>query len=93
MDYNKTLNLPTTDFPMRAGLPKREPEMLADWESLGLYEEILKKNDTSEQDLEIKIKAYQKAGEAFFKEMTEGLSEKEIELVKSNLKNIEAVTE
>ena len=29
MDYNKTINLPKTDFPMRAGLPKREPEMLA----------------------------------------------------------------
>lgn len=27
-DYNKTINLPKTDFPMRAGLPKREPEML-----------------------------------------------------------------
>ena len=55
--------------------------------------EILKKNDTSERDLEIKINAYQKAGEAFFKEMTEGLSEKEINLVKSNLKNIAEVTE
>ena len=29
MDYNKTINLPKTEFPMRAGLPKREPEMLA----------------------------------------------------------------
>ena len=28
-DYNATINLPKTDFPMRAGLPKREPEMLA----------------------------------------------------------------
>ena len=27
MDYNKTINLPKTEFPMRAGLPKREPEM------------------------------------------------------------------
>ena len=27
-DYNSTLNLPKTEFPMRAGLPKREPEML-----------------------------------------------------------------
>ena len=27
-DYNQTLNLPSTDFPMRANLPKREPEML-----------------------------------------------------------------
>ena len=55
--------------------------------------EILKKNDTSDRDLEIKMKAYEKAGEAFFKEMTSGLSEKEIELVKSNLKNIAEVTE
>ena len=31
MDYNKTINLPKTDFPMRAGLPKREPEMLKRW--------------------------------------------------------------
>ena len=28
MDYNKTINLPKTDFPMRAGLPNREPGML-----------------------------------------------------------------
>ena len=27
-DYNKTLNLPQTEFPMRAGLPNREPGML-----------------------------------------------------------------
>ena len=30
--YDHTLNLPKTDFPMRAGLPKREPEMLKHWE-------------------------------------------------------------
>ena len=45
MDYNKTVNLPKTDFPMRAGLPKREPEMLAAWEEMDLYNEILKKNE------------------------------------------------
>ena len=28
MDYNKTIHLPKTDFPMRAGLPAREPAML-----------------------------------------------------------------
>ena len=32
MDYNATVNLPKTAFPMRAGLPKREPEMLESWE-------------------------------------------------------------
>jgi len=31
-DYKDTLNLPKTEFPMRAGLPKREPEWLARWE-------------------------------------------------------------
>ncbi len=45
MDYNATVNLPKTDFPMRAGLPKREPEMLAAWEELDLYHELLKKNE------------------------------------------------
>ena len=36
-DYSKTLFLPQTDFPMRAGLPQREPELLARWRNLGLY--------------------------------------------------------
>ena len=44
-DYNSTLNLPKTDFPMRAGLPKREPEMLKRWDDEHLYEELLKKNE------------------------------------------------
>ena len=44
-DFNATLNLPKTDFPMRAGLPKREPEMLKNWEKLDLYNEMLKKNE------------------------------------------------
>ena len=45
MDYNKTINLPKTDFPMRAGLPKREPEMLKRWQDMDLYNELLKKNE------------------------------------------------
>ena len=45
MDFNKTVNLPKTDFPMRAGLPKREPDMLKHWEELDLYNELLKKNE------------------------------------------------
>lgn len=31
-DYNETINLPKTDFPMRANLPKREPGFLEAWE-------------------------------------------------------------
>ncbi len=45
MDYNKTINLPQTEFPMRAGLPKREPEMLKNWQKMDLYNEMLKKNE------------------------------------------------
>ena len=45
MDYNKTINLPKTEFPMRAGLPKREPDMLKRWQELDLYNEMLKKNE------------------------------------------------
>src|SRR5579871_287492 len=41
MDYKNTLNLPRTDFPMKANLPQREPEMLARWEKDKLYERIL----------------------------------------------------
>ena len=36
-DYKDTLNLPKTDFPMRAGLPKREPEWLERWNDLRIY--------------------------------------------------------
>jgi len=39
-DYKNTLNLPKTDFPMKAGLATREPEMLAKWEAARLYEQI-----------------------------------------------------
>ena len=39
-DYRETLFLPKTDFPMRAGLPKAEPEWLKKWEEEGLYEAL-----------------------------------------------------
>ena len=45
MDYNTTVNLPKTEFPMRAGLPKREPDMLKGWEELDLYREMVKRNE------------------------------------------------
>ncbi len=40
MDYKETLNLPVTDFPMKANLVKREPEILKRWEDEGLYKKI-----------------------------------------------------
>ncbi len=39
-DYARTLYLPQTDFPMRAGLPQREPEILARWNEIGLYRRL-----------------------------------------------------
>ncbi|MDF0599853.1 isoleucine--tRNA ligase [Psychromarinibacter sp. C21-152] len=39
-DYKDTLNLPETDFPMRAGLPKREPGWLERWEKIGVYDRL-----------------------------------------------------
>ncbi len=40
-DYTATLNLPSTEFAMRANLPQREPDMLAYWESMDLYHKML----------------------------------------------------
>jgi len=39
-DYSETLFLPKTDFPMRAGLPQKEPEILARWQELNLYDRL-----------------------------------------------------
>ena len=45
MDYNQTVHLPKTDFPMRAGLPKREPDMLQEMYDHGLYNKMVKRNE------------------------------------------------
>ncbi len=47
MDYAKTLNLPRTKFPMRANLPKLEPEILKKWEKLSIYSKVISKNKTN----------------------------------------------
>ncbi|NLD14328.1 MAG: class I tRNA ligase family protein, partial [Gammaproteobacteria bacterium] len=39
-DYKTTLNLPETEFPMRGGLPNREPQTLAYWDSISLYQKM-----------------------------------------------------
>jgi isoleucyl-tRNA synthetase len=44
-DFNATVNLPNTDFPMRASLPNREPNMLAAWDEMDLYGEMQKRNE------------------------------------------------
>ena len=45
MDYNKTLNLPETEYPMRGNLPAKEPVMLENWDNEQLYKKILEKNE------------------------------------------------
>ncbi|MFZ5531977.1 MAG: isoleucine--tRNA ligase [Pseudomonadota bacterium] len=40
MDYKQTLNLPGTDFPMKADLARREPALLAHWQQTGLYAQV-----------------------------------------------------
>ena len=45
MDYNQTVHLPQTDFPMRAGLPKREPDMLREMYDHDLYHKMVKRNE------------------------------------------------
>ena len=44
MEYKNTIITPQTDFPMKAGLPNREPGMLDRWNEIGLYEAMLEKN-------------------------------------------------
>ena len=44
-DYNKTINLPVTEFPMRAALAKREPDMLADLQRRDIYNKLMKRNE------------------------------------------------
>lgn len=42
-DYKDTINLPVTDFPMRAGLPGREPIWLDRWAKIGVYDKLREK--------------------------------------------------
>ena len=44
MDYKDTLNLPRTDFPMKANLSVREPELLKRWDEIGLYQRLREKS-------------------------------------------------
>jgi isoleucyl-tRNA synthetase len=39
-DYRSTVFLPRTDFPMKAGLPQKEPAILARWEEQNLYQQV-----------------------------------------------------
>src|SRR5258708_14657660 len=47
-NYKDTLNLPRTDFPMKANLPQREPELLKVWEETKLYQQIQKSREGRE---------------------------------------------
>ena len=45
MDYKNTIITPKTDFPMRAGLPQREPGMLENWNKIDVYKLLMEKNE------------------------------------------------
>ncbi len=44
MDYKDTVNLPRTDFPMKANLPQREPQILRSWEEGRIFERMVEQN-------------------------------------------------
>ena len=46
-DYKDTVYLPKTNFPMRAGLPKKEPEILEFWKKMDLYKVLREKRKNS----------------------------------------------
>lgn len=48
-DYKATLHLPQTEFPMRAGLPAREPEQVSKWLSQGIFQQMLAKNQKAKK--------------------------------------------
>ncbi|MEB7752942.1 isoleucine--tRNA ligase [Staphylococcus pseudoxylosus] len=45
MDYKDTLLMPKTDFPMRGGLPNKEPKIQEDWDEKNIYQKVLDKNE------------------------------------------------
>ena len=47
--YDSSINLPQTEFPMRANLPAREPEILSFWDEINIYEQIQNKNKGREK--------------------------------------------
>ncbi len=49
MNYKETLNLPKTSFPMKADLPRREPELLAKWREMNIYAQVNRKNTGGER--------------------------------------------
>src|ERR1700756_1153152 len=48
-DYKNTVFLPKTGFPMRGGLPQKEPELLAFWEKIGLHKRLREQSKASEK--------------------------------------------
>jgi len=49
MNYKDSLNLPKTAFPMRAGLPKREPLWLECWNTQDVYSELMQQRKDAEE--------------------------------------------
>ena len=70
-DYNSSLNLPQTSFPMKAGLPQREPDTLKYWESIDLYNTMYEMKLFSEDNVgifRVDIEVERKLTESFRKQ-------------------------
>ena len=51
MDYKETVFLPKTEFPMKAGLPRKEPEILKIWEEINIYQKLREQRKGSAPEL------------------------------------------
>mgnify|MGYP005669368133 FL=1 len=49
MEYKDTLNLPKTDFPMKANLPNREPDILKSWAQHSIFQKVLDQSKRSKK--------------------------------------------
>ena len=49
MDYKETVFLPKTEFPMKAGLPRKEPQILNDWDEINIYQKLRELRKGSEK--------------------------------------------
>ena len=56
MEYKNTIITPKTDFPMKAGLPQREPGMLQRWQEQDLYNLLLEKNSLTGEEIDAVLK-------------------------------------
>ncbi len=80
MDYRDTINLPFTELAMKAGLAKKEPEILKFWNEINLYGEIRKLRSGKEQ---FDIYGYRSMSQTLVSEITHSMK-KTVNVIKQN---------